>query len=352
MIEIRDLSIDLDAFHLRHIDLAIRDGEYLVLLGPTGAGKTVLIECIVGLHRRHQGKILIDGLDVTRHFPEERNVGYVPQDYALFPNMTVEQNLAYGLKARRTPRTVIAEKVSAMLMRLGLAALALRFPVNLSGGEKQRVALGRALLTDPRVLLLDEPLAALDESMRCELATELRAIQRSVHGTFLHVCHNLEEALEVADRIAILKDGALVQVGTPEEIIHRPANLFVAQFTRTRNILPGLAEPSGAGSLVQLDGGPLIRAAVSMAGPVVATFRPEMVKLVEGANGGTGDNELCGRIVRCTSRLSHLELEVDAGVRLVMYLGHGKTSETPGIGAEVRVRIPIEAVCLFPALGS
>jgi ABC-type Fe3+/spermidine/putrescine transport system ATPase subunit len=347
MIEIQDLSIDLDVFRLRHIDLAIRDGEYLVLLGPTGAGKTVLLECMVGLHRRHQGRVLIDGLDVTRHFPEERNVGYVPQDYALFPNMTVEQNLAYGLKARRTPKTVIAERVNAMLTRLGLGSIARRFPVNLSGGERQRVALGRALLTEPRVLLLDEPLSALDESLRCELAADLRAIQRSVHGTFVHVCHNLEEALEVADRIAIIKDGTLVQVGTPEEILHRPANLFVAQFTRSRNILAGHAQPSAVGSLVQLEDGPRIHAAVSMAGPVVATIRPERVKLVECSTGLPGDNDLCGKVLRLTARLSHVELEVDVGTRLVLYLGHGETSPLPPPGSNVRVRIPSEAVCLF-----
>ncbi|MBN2359216.1 MAG: ABC transporter ATP-binding protein, partial [Deltaproteobacteria bacterium] len=198
MIEIRDLSIDLGAFHLRHVDLAVQDGEYVALLGPTGAGKTVLLECIVGLHRRHAGAIAVDGIDVTRHFPEERNVGYVPQDYALFPNLTVRQNLAYGLKARRAPAAEIADKVNAMLARLGLGALAQRFPVHLSGGEQQRVALGRALITGPRIVLLDEPLSALDENLRCELAGELRQIQRALQGTFLHVCHNLEEALEVA----------------------------------------------------------------------------------------------------------------------------------------------------------
>ncbi len=332
---------------MRHVDLAIRDGEYLVLLGPTGAGKTVLVECVVGLHRRHQGKILIDGLDVSRHFPEERNVGYVPQDYALFPNMTVAQNLAYGLKAKRAPRAAIAEKVNAMLTRLGLGPLARRFPVHLSGGERQRVALGRALLTDPRALLLDEPLSALDDSLRCELASELHAIQRAVGGTFLHVCHNLDEALEVADRIAIIKDGTLVQVGTPQEIIHRPASLFVARFTRTRNLLPGHAEPSPTGSQVELDGGPRIHAAVAMAGPVVAALRPELVKLVEQADGAPGDNELSGKIVRLTAKLAHLELEIDVGVRLVMYLGHGQAAKPPTAGSEVRLRISPEAVCLF-----
>ncbi len=351
MIEISDLSVDLEEFHLRHIDLAIQDGEYVVLLGPTGAGKTVLLECIVGLHRQHQGEVRIDGGDVTRLFPEERNVGYVPQDYALFPNMTVAENLAYGLKAKRMPRAQLTAKVDAMLTRLGLCALAGRFPLNLSGGEKQRVALGRALLTEPHILLLDEPLSALDESTRCGLASQLRELQRSLKGTFLHVCHNLEEALEVADRIAIMKDGRLVQVGTAEEIIQRPASLFTAQFTRTRNLLNGDAEPTESGSLVQLDRGPRIRSAVRMAGPVVAACRPESIRLVVGDSNDSDDNQLHGKLVRCTPRLAHLEVEVNVGPGLIVYLSHGVFPQLQ-VGAEVRVELPPAAVRLFPAAGS
>jgi molybdate/tungstate transport system ATP-binding protein len=349
VIEIQNLSIDLGEFHLRHVDLVVQDGEYVVLLGPTGAGKTVLLECLVGLHRRHAGRILIDGVDVSRHFPEERNVGYVPQDYALFPNLTVEQNLAYGLRARRAPKPLRVEKVNAMLARLGLTALARRYPEKLRGGEQQRAALGRALLTDPHVLLLDEPLCALDEGTRTGLAAELRAIQRSVHGAFLHVCHNLEEALEVADRIAIMSEGSRVQVGTPSEILHRPASRFVATFTRTRNVLPGSATPVNGGSLIQLDDGPRLRAAASMNGRVVVAVRPESITLANEATAEQTDNELHGTIVRCTARLSHLELEVDVGRPLIVYLGHGEAATRPLVGAEVRLRIAPETVHLFPA---
>jgi len=172
MIQIQNLSIDLGEFHLRDIDLRIKQGEYMALLGPTGAGKTVLVECIVGIYHPRQGDMLIDGVDVARLYPEERNVGYVPQDYALFPNMTVAQNLAYGLKARKRPTAEIKDKVEAMMKLLGISHLDYRLPLNLSGGEKQRVALGRALITNPRILLLDEPLSALDENLRSELAAE------------------------------------------------------------------------------------------------------------------------------------------------------------------------------------
>ena len=224
MIEIIDLSIELGRFALHHVDLSIRDGEYLVLLGPTGSGKTVLVECIAGIHRKHGGRILVDGRDVTGLYPEERHIGYVPQDYALFPNLTVRENVAYGLRARRLPEVEIVARVNSMLKMLGLSQLAERSPTTLSGGEKQRTALGRALVTNPRILLLDEPLSAIDEVMRSELATELSRIQRAVNGTFLHVCHSFDEATEVADRVAILREGSIAQVGTIEELLEKPAS--------------------------------------------------------------------------------------------------------------------------------
>ncbi len=348
MIELCGLSLDLDKFRLHHVDLAIKDGEYVVLLGPTGSGKTVLLECIVGLNRRHKGKILIDGVDVTHYFPEERNVGYVPQDYALFPNMTVEQNLAYGLRIRKATRSVITEKVTSMLAQLGISGLARRFPVKLSGGEKQRVALGRALLTDPCVLLLDEPLSALDGTTRRDLTARLRETQRSVRGTFLHVCHHLEEALEVADRIVIIRNGGVVQVGTPEEILYRPSCLFVAQFTQTRNLLPGRAEIVATGSLVELDGGSVVRAAVPMAGRVLAAVRPELIELVDDRAGSPRDGDLRGRVVRCAAKLSHLEVEVNVGALLTMYIGHREVTTPPAVGKDIRLRIAPEAVRLFP----
>lgn len=242
MIKVRDLSIDLGEFHLRDIDLDINKGEYMVLLGPTGAGKTVLVECIVGLFNPPKGSIFIGDRNVVGLYPEERNVGYVPQDYALFPNMTVKKNIAYGLEARKLPTEEIEERVDKMMAMLGIEHLHYRYPLNLSGGEKQRVALGRALVTEPEILLLDEPLSALDENLRSELAAELRQIQRQSGAIFLHVCHSFEEASDLADRIAIMKDGRIAQVGTIDEVLTNPKNLFVARFARTRNFMKGKAQ--------------------------------------------------------------------------------------------------------------
>ena len=341
MIHIKNLSIDLGEFHLRDIDLSIREGEYMALLGPTGAGKTVLVECIVGIYHPKQGDLLIDEVDVARLYPEERNVGYVPQDYALFPNMTVAQNLAYGLKARKRPPAETNGKVEAMMKLLGIAHLDYRLPLNLSGGEKQRVALGRALITNPRILLLDEPLSALDENLRSELAAELRRVQRMLHGTFLHVCHSFEEAADVADRVAIMNDGRLVQVDTIDELLARPANLFIAQFTRTRNFLDGVAEPAGDGCRVALDGDIVLPSSYgAFDGPVTAAVRPEDVEL--------GHGSLRATVTAVRLKPTCAEIELDAGVPLIAHDRRPAGDHPLAPGDEVTLHIRPEAVKLFP----
>jgi len=351
VIQIEKLSIDLGEFHLRQIDLSIHDGEYMVLLGPTGVGKSVLVECIVGIYSPKAGRILIDGEDVTRLYPEERNVGYVPQDYALFPNMTVARNLAYGLKARKRPSAEIKDKVDAMMDLLSIAHLDYRLPLNLSGGEKQRVALGRALITEPRVLLLDEPLAALDENLRSELAAELRRIHRTLRGTFLHVCHSFDEAADVANRVAIMNDGRIVQVGTIDEVLARPSSLFVAQFTRTRNFLEGTAERIGHGSRVVLNGGPTLASSYgAFDGPVTAAIRPEDIEIL--GEGDPGD-ATCVRatITDVQFRPTHTEIELDTGVPLVAYERRAGGDPPFRLGETVVVRIHPRAVKVFPREG-
>ncbi|HUW34971.1 MAG TPA: ABC transporter ATP-binding protein [Planctomycetota bacterium] len=346
MIEIRQLSIDLGEFHLRDVNLAINDGEYLVLLGPTGAGKTVLLECIVGIYRPKTGRIVVDGVDVTGLYPEERNVGFVPQDYALFPNMTVKQNIAYGLKAQKATRAEIEAKTAEMMESLGIAHLHHRLPLNLSGGERQRVALGRALTTRPRILLLDEPLSALDENLRAELAAELVRIQRAVHGTFLHVCHSFEEAADVADRIAIMNNGTIAQVGTIADVIARPASLFVARFTRARNFLDGTAVPAEPGCRIELGGGASLAASRSdVAGEVTAVIRPEDVEVI---NGSVADRAhvLRARVASVRRKPMAAEITLDAPVPLIVLDRSGRAAEAR-VGDELLVRIPPEAVKVF-----
>lgn len=350
MIQIKGLNIDLGEFHLNDINLQINEGEYFVLLGPTGAGKSVLLECIAGIYKPDSGTVCINGQDVTRHYPEERNVGYVPQDYALFPNMTVRQNLGYGLKARKEVASVIQEKAGAMMDHLGITHLHNRLPQFLSGGEKQRVALGRALITQPGILLLDEPLSALDENLRSKLAQELRKIQKDLNRAFLHVCHSFDEASFVADRIAIMRQGVIEQVGTIQEILTKPSSLFIAEFTRMRNFHEGVAEAVSGGCRIKTSSGSIVHSTDRVfEGPVIFGIRPEEIALVPENGGSRDGNHLKARVVQIRFRPSYLEVELDAGFPIIAYHPwHGDSSCQVAEGADLRICFHPEAVRVFP----
>ncbi|MGW8355090.1 ABC transporter ATP-binding protein [Streptomyces wedmorensis] len=221
------------------VDLEIADGEFFSMLGPSGSGKTTVLRMIAGFETPSGGTVELAGRDVTRLAPFERDVHTVFQDYALFPHMTVEQNVAYGLKVRGVPRAERLVRARAFLARVGLDGLGKRRPAELSGGQRQRVALARALVGRPRVLLLDEPLGALDLKLRERMQVELKEIQREVGITFVFVTHDQEEALTMSDRIAVFHQGRIEQVGTPAEIYERPGSPFVAGFVGTSNLLSG-----------------------------------------------------------------------------------------------------------------
>lgn len=238
MIEVKGARKELGEFSLRGVDLRIESGEYWVVLGPTGAGKTVLIECIAGLHRLDAGEVWLEGRNVTDLPPELRNVGYVPQDYVLFPHLSLWENIAFSLTLRKVPRAEADARVRELAELFNIGHLLDRRPRGLSGGEQQRGALARALAPRPTVLLLDEPLSALDEGTRGELSGHLARISDELGTTVIHVCHNFEEALELADRIAILHAGRVLQVGTPAEVFRKPANEFLARFVGAQNLFP------------------------------------------------------------------------------------------------------------------
>ncbi len=224
---------------LRDINLVIEPGEFFALLGPSGSGKSTLLRIIAGFNQAQSGQLLIGDEDISRVPPWQRNVGMVFQNYALWPHMTVWENVAFGLEERRLPKPEIRQKVAAALELIGLADHAKRRPSQLSGGQQQRVALARTIAVEPKVLLLDEPLSNLDAKLRVHMRDELRTLQRKLAITTIFVTHDQEEAMTTADRIAVMDQGVIQQIGSPMDLFDNPVNRFVANFVGTINLLPG-----------------------------------------------------------------------------------------------------------------
>jgi multiple sugar transport system ATP-binding protein len=242
---------------IRGVSLAIGDGEFVVLVGPSGCGKSTLLRMVAGLEEVTSGSIEIDGQDVTRLAPKDRDIAMVFQSYALYPHMTVEANMGFSLKMRGWPAVQVRERVEAAARILDLGGLLQRHPRQLSGGQRQRVAMGRAIVRDPRVFLFDEPLSNLDAKLRVDMRTEIKALHQRLRTTALYVTHDQVEAMTMADRIVVMRDGRVEQVGSPLELYDRPANVFVAGFigSPAMNFLDGHLEHAEAGSRVRLAGG-------------------------------------------------------------------------------------------------
>ncbi len=239
MIELRDLCVDLGEFKLDEINLSVKKGEYIVIMGPSGAGKTLLLQTILGIVKPRKGRVIIDGRNATELPPEKRNLSYVPQNYALFPHMTVYDNIAFGLRIRGYKDLEIFSNVREVSEIMGIKYLLQRKPSKLSGGEQQRVALARALVVEPRALLLDEPLSALDKVIKSELQRFLKKIHSKIGFTAIHVTHDFLEASYLADRMAIMYDGKIVRAGTLDDIITYPRDRRVARFVGGENIYHG-----------------------------------------------------------------------------------------------------------------
>jgi ABC-type sugar transport system ATPase subunit len=324
MIEIKDLSIQMGEFSLKNLSLTIRDREYFIILGPSGAGKTVLLECLAGLHKLKKGNIRIHDTDVTHLSPEERKIGYVPQDYVLFPFLNVAENIQFGLKRGKYDILFVQEKTLAMAKLFGITHLLERDTRTLSGGERQRVALARALATAPQILLMDEPLSALDPQTAKYLRTELKQIHRRLGITTIYVTHDLMEAVNMADRLAIIMDGKIEQVDEPEKLLFSPCNERVSDFIGAPNIMDcdycksteqGVLEVGcqGLKIIVPHDGNTIHKIAILPRHVYVSETRPR----------GPGVNSFMAKIIDIIPRTDTMRIYLEIGSnKLVAEIPH------------------------------
>ena len=345
-----------DVVALAGIDLTIPSGEFVSFLGPSGCGKTTALRLVAGFDRPTAGEVLIDGKDLTGVPPNRRDIGMVFQAYSLFPNMTAARNVEFGLRVRREGRVERRARALELLELVGLADAARRYPHQLSGGMQQRVALARALAIEPRLLLLDEPLSALDAKVRVQLREEIRRIQTRLGITTIYVTHDQEEALAISDRVAVLSRGRIEQIGTPAEIYGAPATPFVAEFVGTMNRLESTITDPDTG-LVDHDGSPLAVEAARgrpRGERVMLLVRPETVEV---AAAGADDGALVGEVVSHTFLGAVTRLRVLAGpTEWTADLSAERAAALP-IGSRVRLGFPpasakllsLEAAAALPA---
>jgi ABC-type Fe3+/spermidine/putrescine transport system ATPase subunit len=331
------------------VDLEIGDGELFTLLGPSGCGKTTLLRLMAGFYAPDGGEIWFGARRVDALRPYQRNIGMVFQNYALWPHMTVRANVSYGLKLRRLDAAAIAERVAAGLAKVNLTGLELRYPGQLSGGQQQRVALARALVLNPDILLLDEPLSNLDAKIRVQVRAEIRKLQKDLGITTVYVTHDQEEALSLSDRVAVMREGQVLQVASPKELYERPAGRFVADFVGTNNFLPGTCRETAADrtcvetAVGLVRGSPTPRARVG--DRCLLAVRPENIAL-----GGAHENTFAGRVVVASYLGSTLryDVEVRTGVVLKVDVGDPWHHDVLPVGAPVRVSFPASAALTLP----
>jgi len=361
VIRAEGLTVRFGGFVLRSIDLAVAPGESFFVLGPSGAGKTLLLEALLGIRRPQAGRVLLDGRDATDLPPEARNVAYVPQDLALFPHLSVRENILFGLRARGQRVSGVEERLRHWVELLDLGRVIERKDARtLSGGERQRVALARALVTEPRVIFLDEPFSALDAALRRRLQVEFRDLQRRLGVTVVQVTHDPEEAFLMADRMAILMAGRIEQTGRPAELYNRPANLRVARFLMLQNLFPATAGPVGDDGYQRLRIHGLARGLLVTPDPrfpegaaVVVGIRPEEVILVRPDRPPEPDrqrNLLRAEVLEWAdlghSRLLRLRVE---GLTLDAWLNIRAAREYPmEPGTKVWCHVRPWSLCLLP----
>lgn len=350
-----------DFVALQHIDLDLKQGELLCFLGPSGCGKTTLLRLIAGLDEIDQGQIIKNGQDISRTKTEKRRCGIVFQNYALFPNLTIAANIAYGLQGTRWNESAKKQRVSELLEMIGLTGSEAKYPLQLSGGQQQRVALARAIAPEPDILLLDEPLSALDARVRLHLRQEIRALQQRLNLPTILVTHDQEEALTLADRIVVMNHGVIEQVDNPQTIYHHPASRFVATFVGQMNLLPAKIK---ANDLICFDNSVDIQRSLAKQfianTPVEIGFRPEAARVARASEMQTGEFYLTAYVLACeflgAKTRVHLSMQPQQAISEMMEhtiqvdVDHA-VSRKIVVGEQIRIAVDMEQLHVFDAAG-
>jgi len=349
MIKIQNLSLKLGKFELKNINLEINAGEYFVILGETGAGKTILLECIAGLHK-YSGKIFIDDIDIGNVPIEKRNIGLVYQDYALFPNLNARENIKFGLKIRKFSEEVINEYVGEISKILKIEHLLDRNVENLSGGEKQRISLARVLAINPKILLLDEPLAALDPNTQTEIKIFLKKIHKERNLTTIHITHNFEEAIALADKIAVMHKGEILQTGKAEEIFRNPRSEFVAKFTGAENLFEGMSRVENEIAIIDVNGINVYSTNLNE-GKVHLLIHPENILLSKQCLLSSARNSFKGKICEISkipNKEGLIKVVADIGIPLAVFITKQSFEELNlNISGEIYVYFKASRVYVF-----
>lgn len=359
-LSLRGIAKSYDHTHAVHeTDLEIQAGEFVSIVGPSGSGKTTLLTMIAGFERPSKGSVLIGDDDITRLAPNRRNIGMVFQKYALFPHMSVRKNLEFPLRMRsRGPRADIEARVDAMLDMVQLGALGQRFPHQLSGGQQQRVAVGRALVFDPPVLLMDEPLGALDKKLRETMQLEIKRLQQRLGATIIYVTHDQEEALTLSDRVAVMHHGRIEQIGRPSDLYGDPKTAFVADFVGTINLIPGEVIGCERGqATIRLRSGAIVKAAtmdrnrqIPTGSAVTIAVRPEHIGIFPV---GCSDHQAVPATVENlvfsgANRTIHVRLAAMDGLTLRILVANDAAA-VPAFGQGVEIALPLDKLQLFSA---
>lgn len=316
MLQLKNVHKNLGDFQLKNINLEVEDSEYCVILGATGTGKTLILETIAGMYRPDSGEIWFRDQKLNDLYPEEREVGFVYQDYALFPHLNLEENIIFGLKLRKFSKIEIDQRLNKMVKMLEIEHLLKRYPATLSGGEQQRAAIARALITSPKILLLDEPLSSLDPRTKEVFQQELKKIHRILKPTVIHITHDFDVALSLADKIVIMHDGKVIQAGSPNEIFYQPQSTLVANFVGIKNIFSGKSDGHKVNICPNVD----IDLIDVKTGNVTLVVRPEAIIVSKKHFDSSARNQFKGKLVDIVNQRFSSKVTINIGIPFISLL--------------------------------